>query len=743
MIDLFSQRTIALGQLSLHHRFEQVLPMELISQVLALEPTNQVLGNEPIVSFAILLVVILVVPILFERLRLPGLVGLVFSGVVLGPSGWNVLQPDSPTINLLSDIGLVYLMFVAGLEVDLKQFCRQKSRSFGFGCFTFFIPLALGTLIGQIFGFSGNASILIGSMFASYTMLAYPLINRLGIVKNQAVTVTIGATIFTNIGALLVLSLCIAVHTRQFSYWGLITLFNSLIIYLIVVLVGFDWAGKEFFRRSGDDEGNQFLFVLLCVFLAAVGAQLIGVEKIVGAFLAGLAVNGVLASGPVKEKVMFVGSVLFIPIFFVHLGSLINLPAVSNFFSLKLTLFIVVGLLLSKFIAAFLAKLVYRYNWQEMLMMWSLSLPQVGATLAATLVGYRAELLPIWVLNSVVSLMLVTSTLGPLITSRLAAGLASSSVEEHATTTQSYQKIETKHSNFTIVVPVYNPQTQQYLIEMAALLARQENGRIIPLAIASAAANMDAPQLEISLQRSERLLDKATAQSRVLSVEAEPLLRIDDAFAQGISRAAREQKASLIVMGWGKRTGLRARLFGNVIDSVLWASHCPVAVTRLVESPRKIQRILVPIENLMAPSLHPVQFAYALAQANQAQVTVLNVCDRRTSSSKIASRRSQLGNFVSKLALPNPPEVQIIAHENVAQAILQAARLYDLVVLPFIRNRTSPGGLAISDVTTQLARQLTCSIVMLGEPERNLTAVLPTAVPNTTAVIGNAVIGNG
>ncbi len=709
--------------------------MELISQVLALEPTNQVLGKEPIVSFAILLVVILVVPILFERLRLPGLVGLVFSGVVLGPSGWNVFQPDSPTINLLSDIGLVYLMFVAGLEVDLEQFRRQKSRSLGFGSFTFFIPLALGTLIGHIFGFSGNTSILIGSLLASYTITAYPLINRLGIVKNQAVSVTIGATIFTNIGTLLVLSLCIAVHTRQFSYWGLITLFNSLIIYSIVVLVGFDWAGKEFFRRSGDDEGNQFLFVLLCVFLAAVGAQLIGVEKIVGAFLAGLAVNGAIASGPVKEKVMFVGSVLFIPIFFVYVGLLINLRAVSNFSTLKLTLFIVIGLLLCKFIAAFLAKLVYRFNWQEMLMMWSLSIPQVGATLAATLVAYRVELLPIWVLNSFVILMLVTSTTEPVITSRLAVALASSSGEEHRTTTQGYQNVEEPDSNFTIVVPVSNPQTQQYLIEMAALLARQENGRIIPLAIATAAAHMDAPQLEISLQRSERLLSKATAQSRVLSVEAEPLLRIDDAFAQGISRAAREQKASLIVMGWGKRTGLRARLFGNVIDSVLWASHCPVAVTRLVESPRKIQRILVPVENLMTPSLQPVQFAIMLAEANQAQVTVLNVCDRRTSSSKIASRRSQLGLLVSKLALPNPPEVQIIAHENVAQAILQAARLYDLVVLPFIRNRTSPGGLAISDVTTQLARQLTCSIVMLGEPERNPTTVLPTAVPNTTAVV--------
>lgn len=716
--------------------------MELISQVLALEPTNQVLGKEPIVPFAILLVVILVVPILFERLRLPGLVGLLAAGVVLGPHGWNLLQTESPIMNLLSDIGLVYLMFVAGLEVDIEQFRRRKNRSLGFGSFTFSVPLLVGTFVGRISGFDWNAAILIGSLFASYTLLAYPIISRLGVVNNEAVTVTIGATIFTDIAALLVLAVCVAVYTRELSFWQLISLLNSLIIYSIVVLVGFDWVGKEFFRRSGDDEGNQFLFVLLAVFLAAVGAQFIGVEKIVGAFLAGLAVNEALGLGPVKEKVVFVGSVLFIPIFFVDLGLLIDPPAfVKSIATLKLTLFILVSLITSKFIAAMLAKLVYRYNWQEMLTMWSLSVPQVGATLAATLVGYRSGLLNVNVLNSVIVLMLVTSTLGPLITSRVAVGLTStSSVKEQRPTTSPYHKREERDSPYTIVVPVHNPQTQQHLIEMAALLAQQANGRIVPLAVATAFSHMDAPHMQASLQRSERLLAKAAALSRVLGVEAQPLLRIDDAFAQGISRASREQKASLIVMGWGKRTGLRARLFGNVIDNVLWSSHCPVAVTRLMDSPKKIQRILVPVENLMAPALQPVQFAQILADANQAQVTMLNVCERRTSSSKIAWRRSQLSLLVSKLALQNPPEIQIIAHENVAQAILQAARLYDLVVLPFIRNRTSPGGLAISDVTTQLARQLTCSIVMLGEPQRTQTAVMSTEVTSTTTTVSEGIV---
>lgn len=711
--------------------------MEFITQVLALEPTFPVLGQEPIVPFAILLVVILVVPILFEQLRLPGLVGLVCSGVVLGPSGWNLFQTESPMINLLSDIGLVYLIFVAGLEVDVEQFRRRQNRSLGFGIFTFFVPLIAGTLIGQAFSFGWLTSILIGSLFASYSLLAYPIISRLGVASNEAVTITIGAKIFTDVGALLILALCVAsAHSGAFNPAKLLTLSGWLTIYSVVVLVGFDWAGREFFRRSGGDEGNQFLFVLLSVFLAAVGAQLIGVEKIIGVFLAGLAVNEVVGEGPVKEKVVFVGSVLFIPIFFVDLGLLIDLPAfIASTITLKLTVFIVFGLIASKLLAALLAKLVYRYNWQEMLTIWSLSVPQVGVTLAATLVGYRAGLLPPEVLNSIVVLMLVTSTLGPLITSRFAVGLSSSVASEPAPTTLSEPNIAEIDNAFTIVVPIYNPQTQQHLIELAALLARQTSGRIIPLAIATAAAHMDAPQLEASLQRSERLLFKATAQSRALGVEASPLLRIDDAFAQGISRAAREQKASLIVMGWGKRTGLRARLFGNVIDSVLWASHCPVAVTRLVESPKKIQRILVPMENLISPALQPVQLAQILAEANQAQVTVLNVCDRRTSSSKIAARRSHLSLLVSKLASPNPPEIQIIAHENVAQAILQAARLYDLVVLPFNRNRTSPGGLAISDVTTQLARQLTCSIVMLGEPQRNQTVALPSGVSSTTATV--------
>lgn len=683
-----------------------------------MNPILKFLQEEPIVAFAILLAVILIIPPLFERIRLPGLVGLLLAGVILGPHGLNLLQNDSEAINLLSDIGLLYLMFVAGLEVDIEQFQKVKFRSIGFGSFTFLVPLIMGTLVGRIFGFNWIAAVLLGSLFASHTLLAYPIISRLGVVNNEAVTVTIGATIFTDIGALLVLAVCVAINAGDFTAFNLVVLLGSLILYSAIVLFGFDRAGREFFRRSGDDQGNQFLFVLLAIFLAAVGAELIGIEKIVGAFLAGLAVNDAVGESPVKEKVVFVGSVLFIPIFFVNLGLLIDLPAfISSIASIWLTLMIVGGLIASKFLAALLAKLVYRYNWQEFLTMWSLSLPQVGATLAAALVGYRAGILSEAVLNSVIVLMLVTATLGPLITARSAKKLALAEQDNASNLAPEglgYEPGSQSHP-FTVVVPIYNPRTQRYLMELAALLAKHEGGRVVPLAITLGRTNMDAPRLEAALNRGQELLQNATELSQEYGIAAEPLLRIDDSVAQGINRASREQNASLVVMGWSRRTGLRARLFGNVIDEVLWGSHCPVAVTRLLDSPRNTHRILVPIDSLNQQAVRKVRFAHILAETNQAQVTLLHVCDRRTSPPRRAWLESQIALMVSKWVPKHSFEIRVLPEDDVVRAVVRTSQDFDLVILRSQRYRTE-GGVAISDVTTQVVHQLKCSIIVLGEP---------------------------
>ncbi|MEB3886457.1 cation:proton antiporter [Lyngbya sp. CCY1209] len=682
------------------------------------------LPDTPIVPFTILILVSLTIPPIFERLRLPGLVGLLVAGVILGPGGLQLLEPDSEIMKLLSDIGKIYLMFVAGLEIDLEEFRRKRNRSLTFGIMTFGLPLIVGASVGLTMGYSLNTSVLIGSLLASHTLLGYPIAARLGVVSNEAVVVTIGATIFTDIAALLVLAICVSIHGGDFSAMTLVVQLGALAIYSAIVLFGLDWAGKEYFRRTGDEESNQFLFVLLAVFLAAVGSQIINVDQIVGAFLAGLAVNDVIGHSPVEEKVEFVGSTLFIPFFFVGMGLLIDLPAFVQSLTggLALTAGIVLGLLASKLVAATAMKLLFRYSWNQTLTMWSLSIPQVAATLAAALAALNVGLISTEVFNSVIVLMLVTSLLGPVLTARFGGQLSIPKADFDAgaedwlpSSTHSDIGVENPSQKLTVLVAVSNPLSISYLIEMASLLARHESGRVLPLSVAPARIRMDEPQLEMSLRQSDRLLERALEVTKEFEVEAETRLRIDDDIAEGISRTAREWGASLIVMGWSSTTTLRARLFGSLIDSVFWASHCPVAVLKLLEEPSNIHRILVPVKNLTPQALRTVRFAQLFADTNGAQVMLLHVCDRRTSQEQVKEFESELSRIVAQSELQVQCQIQIVAADDVAAALLQVSRDFDMVVLRSMRRRTA-GGLAVSDVTTEMIQNLTCSVMLFGEP---------------------------
>lgn len=680
--------------------------------------------ESPLIAFTVLLLVTLTLPPIFERLRLPGLIGLLVAGIFLGPDGIGLLNADSEVMELLSDVGKIYLMFVAGLEIDLAEFRKTRDRSLFFGAMTFAIPMVIGTIVGLSFGMGPNPAILIGSLLASHTLLGYPIVSRLGVARSESVTVTIGATIFTDISALLVLAICISIHMGEFSAISLIGQLGSLAIYAVIVLFGFDWAGKEYFRRTGNDEGNQFLFVLLAVFIAAIGAQIINVDKIVGAFLVGLAINDVLGHSPVEEKVVFVGSTLFIPFFFVGMGLLLNVSGLVATFStdLFLTLAIVGGLILSKFLAAFATKLRYRYTWTEAGTMWSLSMPQVAATLAAALAGVEAGLLPPSVFNIIIVLMLVTSVLGPILTARYARNLPipkryeedDASSEEFWDIPAGEGDVEVAHP-FQVVIPISNPNTQRYLIEFGSLLARHESGVVLPLAITKSNMQMDEPFLDMALSQSRRLVRRSIEVCQEFGVEAHPIVRIDDDIAHGISRAAREQDANLIVMGWGLKTGIQARLFGNVIDSVFWSSHCPVAMVRLMDAPINLRRILVPVKVVTPQAIHPVRLAQLIGDMNQATVTLLHVCDRKTSTAAIEAFEAELAEAIKPFQVTCTLEIQTVRDADVAQRILKTARDYDLVVLRSMRRRTI-GGLAVSDVTTEIIEDLTCSIILFGEP---------------------------
>lgn len=682
------------------------------------------LPDSPIVAFTILLLVSLAIPPWFERLRLPGLVGLLIAGVVLGPNGLQLLDPSSETMKLFSDIGKVYLLFVAGLEIDLEQFHKNKHRSLGFGLSTFLVPLMVGMFVGFAFGFGPNAAILIGSILSSHTPIGYPIIQRLGLVEAESVVVTIGATVFTDISALFVLAICVSIHAGEFSVYGLILQLSLLAIYSAIVLLGFSRLGKIYFRRTGDDESNQFLFVLLVLFVASVGAQIIKVDMIVGAFLAGLAINEVVGNSPVKEKVEFLGSVLFIPFFFVAMGLLLNIPVfiATLINSFELTLAIVLGLIGSKFIAAWIAKKLYRYNWNETMVMWSLSLPQVAATLAATLVGLKVGLLTEAVFNSVIVMMVVTSTLGPLLTQRFAPKLRLITplleTPEPLLWWENRPEVSLPELNppFRIVVPVYNPKTERYLMEMAALIARHESGRIIPLSVATQAQiHLDEPELQLALRNSRILLNQALKVGQEFNIETKPELRIDNDVATGIIRTACEQDASLIIMGWSQNTRLRARLFGTVIDSVFWSSHCPVAVMKLLQEPIAIKTILIPVKTLTVQTIRTVRFAQLLADTNQAQITVLHVCPSQAQPEQIALIHREIDHVLHRTGPQVQSDIKIIASDEVSSVILSETQRVDLIILRSQRRRTA-GGLEVSSVTSEVIHQLPCSMILFGEP---------------------------
>jgi Kef-type K+ transport system membrane component KefB len=671
--------------------------------------------REPIFTFALLLAIILLIPPIFEKIKLPGLVGLLVAGVVFGSSGLGLLNSKSETMTLLADIGKIYLMFVAGLEIDLEQFRRTRNRSLGFGFATFAVPLIAGTLVGRIFNLEWNSSVLIGSLLASHTLLAYPIVRRLGVVNNEAVTVTIGATIFTDIGALLVLAICLGVNEGNFTLLDLGRLLVFLAIYASTVLYGLDRLGRAFFRRSKNDQGNQFLFVLLAVFVASVGAEIVGVEQIVGAFLAGLAVNDVIGNGPVKEKVEFIGSVLFIPIFFVDMGLLIDLNAFEDILrSVSIPLSIVAALFISKFLAACLAKIAYRYNWIQTITMWSLSLPQVAATLAAALIGFQAEIIDDRVFNSVILLMLVTSIAGPLITARAAARLTSNQTDAKLATETNLDV--QPQERLRVVVPVYNPQTERYLLELASLLTKKNGGEIVPLAIAKAEAQLDSPQLNDAVTKCQQLLGQAQEISEELGIATQPELRIEYDVAQGISHASREVNANLIILGFNALNNLRSRLFGSVTDSVLWSAHCPVVMARLLTSPLTVKRILIPIESLNPIGLRPVIFAQSLVANTDTAITLLHVCPSGTSKERRTILHKNL-EAVAKKYLPGKiiVDIHITAENNFINAIINASKTHELVILRSQRQRVDVNSLALGAKTKPLLQNLNCSIILLGE----------------------------
>jgi Kef-type K+ transport system membrane component KefB len=384
-------------------------------------------------KFALGMVMIVVIPRLSRRLHVPAAVGLLVGGVIIGPYVFGFFGTDRPIADFMAELGKLLLMFFAGLEIDLALFRRARNRSIAFGIATTVLPLLLGTFVGIAFGYATIAAIVIGSLLASHTLLGLTSVDRLGLGSLEPVTVAVGATVMSDTLSLVVFAICISIYTTGFSPPGLALLLAEIVGYIVLVLFGLSRLGAYMLKRVEDEDDAYFVLMLCIMAIAGVLAAAIQLPGIVGAFLAGLAVNASAHDKPASAKLAFLGKSLFIPIFFIVTGFLINpvtfVQAIADDFLLVAG--IIGALLVGKWIAAWAAGKAFGYSLDERLTVWSLTLPQVAATLAATLVAHERldaaghRLLDDRMLNVVLVLVFLTSILGPVLTERFALRLAS------------------------------------------------------------------------------------------------------------------------------------------------------------------------------------------------------------------------------------------------------------------------------------------------------------------------------
>jgi Kef-type K+ transport system membrane component KefB/nucleotide-binding universal stress UspA family protein len=573
--------------------------------------------TEPVSIFLTLIAVILITPILSERARLPGIVGLMVGGILVGPHGFNLLSTGR-TIELLSTVGLIYLMFSAGLEIDLNQFNQVRNKSMLFGALTFIIPEASGIGLGRLFGLDWSGAVLLGSVYASHTLVAFPILSRLGILRNESVSVTVGATVFTDVMALLILAVVAGAHGGQhapaegeeLSLTSLIQLIMLMTGYAFIILFGLPRVGKLFFRHF-TGRSVEFQFVLVSLFVAAFLADLIGMHAIVGAFLAGLAINSTLPPrSSVAGQVLFLGESFFIPIFLMFIGMMLDPAAIlSNLETIVVGLALTLAVYATKYIAAWITSRINGYSRDERMTMWGLSQAQAAATLATVMVGVNVGLFPQTVFNAAILMVLFTVISSSLITQRFGERLRPQAIT-----------VVSRPLFNRILVPIANPQNHVHLITLAAILARWGKGILYPVNIAQEVhGRVEGRDHQRQLLDDPILKDPQT--------DIYPIGRVDTSVPRGILRTAIENDASLIVMGWhGQASSVRKAVFGSVQDEVMWSAQVPVVVGRLTTPINAVERVvlIVPHHSLEPESVgRTLEMVIAIAQAVNVPLKIL------------------------------------------------------------------------------------------------------------------------
>jgi Kef-type K+ transport system membrane component KefB/nucleotide-binding universal stress UspA family protein len=591
--------------------------------------------TDPVAIFLTILAIMLVAPLLVERLRLPGIIGLILAGVLVGPHGLGILERD-PTIVLLGTVGLLFLMFLGGLETSLDDLKRNADRPIIFGLATFLIPMVLGTGVMLALGYSFWAAVLVASCFASHTLVALPVLTKLGIMRHPASIATLGATLITNVLALLVLAIVVKADQGDLTLGFWLFLIPSLVVYTFAVLWGVPRLGRWFFRKFGHDEGAEFTFVLAALFVASYLASLIEIEPIVGAFLAGVAITQIIPRlSPLMNRVQFIGNTLFVPIFLISVGMLVDpLILIREPQSLLFAAVLVLTELVSKFVAAWGSARWFGWQFPSAMVMFGLSMAQAASTLAAITIAFDIGLVDELVVNAIIVMILVSCVGSPWVVARWGTQMQNQPVEPQQTDETTPDTPPSTSLGKRILVPVANPSTEDNLLQLAIILTKRVNGTLLPLHVLP---DRNQPIAVANKTHQRQLLDTAETIAHAATIPVEPIGRIDDSIDWGILRTIQERDADLLICGWKGYSTYRENFFGSVLDNIVRSATIPVLISRFPRPIQNTEQVLLAITGQQA-NLGQITSTLAIARSlseelkaplQVMQITIGSVRDRK------------------------------------------------------------------------------------------------------------------
>ena len=536
-----------------------------------------------VLILALILLIILFSPLLFKRFRVPGIIGLILSGVIIGPNFLHLIESTN-SFELLSKTGLLYIMFLAGLEIDMQQFQHNRNKSIVFGALTFLIPIIIGYVVCiYVFQFSVWPALLLASMFSTHTLVSYPIVSNMGIIKNRAVQVTFGGTIITDSAVLILLGFITNVVTGEINsfFWFRTTLSLGLLVFCTLYLL--PKISRWFFRNIEAQASSHYIYVLAVVFISSYLSELAGVEPIIGAFLAGLGLNKIIPhSGILMNRITFIGNTLFIPFFLISAGMLVDLKLFFEGTSALLfaAILLMVGLL-TKYIAAWVTGSIYKYSKYERNIMFGLSVSHAAATMAIIKVGFDIHLFDQNVVNGTIILILISCLISSFVTERASRAIA---INEKEVARKTHDKIE------RILIPVSNPDNIQRLIDLALLVKDQKsNEPIYPLSIVEDDAEADE-KINIVRKVIEGIVEQISSGDKKVEV----LKKVDLSIVDGIARTAKAYNISDILISFKTNQGSSNLIFGKDLSTnLLVKTKQAIIISKILQPINTLQRFIV------------------------------------------------------------------------------------------------------------------------------------------------------